>query len=312
MLILQGNEVPDTADALILWPAWENGYIGKFYRDCWCFCTGCNYTVLVSSKSEGYISVGATVSGETVDLKSFPDGERYDTVPYWGITCYTYLVTDPDKDFRVKLQSFGGDPDVYVNPDTPIDYTNFTLAAYNSRDHFWNEELVLDPALRQARGGSTGMYYLCVYGATMSNYKISAKNEDHSIMLKAGLSEGGYIERDQVIQLYYTDRSLMDPNIQVQFDAHVLIGAIRLAAKLCSRPAEMSQLQELCNFTLAEMLEEDPEEKVMQHVGFETLSPDPNLCSPNQFLEEDHGFRSNSEAPCIYVVGVVGLVDYTT
>ena len=86
-----------------------------------------------------------------------------------------------------------------MNPDTPIDWTNLTRALYNSQDHFWNEELVLEPAVRKAHGGLTGMYYLCVYGATTSNYKISAKNENRSIMLKAGLSEGGYIEMNQVL-----------------------------------------------------------------------------------------------------------------
>ena len=83
MLILQGDEVPDTSNALLLWPAWENGYIGKFHRNCYCFCTGCNYTVLVSSKSEGYISIGAKVSGEALDLKSFPNSETYDSVQNW-------------------------------------------------------------------------------------------------------------------------------------------------------------------------------------------------------------------------------------
>lgn len=63
MLVLRGNEVPDTSKALFLGPAWENGYIGKFTKNCFCFCTNCNYTVLVSSKSDTYIQVGAKVSG---------------------------------------------------------------------------------------------------------------------------------------------------------------------------------------------------------------------------------------------------------
>jgi len=53
---------------------------------------------------------------------------------------------------------------------------------------------VLEPKLRQEKGLLTGLYYICVYGRTASNYKISAKNEDHSIMLKAGLSETSYVE----------------------------------------------------------------------------------------------------------------------
>jgi hypothetical protein len=63
MLIMKGNEVPDTSKALILAPAWENGYIGKFYKHCYCFCVGCNYTMLISSKSEGIISIGGKVNG---------------------------------------------------------------------------------------------------------------------------------------------------------------------------------------------------------------------------------------------------------
>ena len=55
MLMMKGDSVPDTSKALILSPAWENGYIGKFYKHCYCFCTNCNYTVLVSSKSDGFI-----------------------------------------------------------------------------------------------------------------------------------------------------------------------------------------------------------------------------------------------------------------
>ena len=103
MLILQGNEVPDTSRALILWPAWQNGYIGKFYKHCYCFCTNCNYTVLVSSKSEGYISIGAKYTGKTVDLRSFPGSSTYDAVAFWGTQCYNYTVLDKTKDFRVSL-----------------------------------------------------------------------------------------------------------------------------------------------------------------------------------------------------------------
>jgi hypothetical protein len=78
----------------------------------------------------------------------------------------------------------------------PIDQRNFTEAAFNSRDHFWNEEIVLDSKERGKYNATTGTYYICVYGSTSSTYKISAKNEDHSLLLKAGLSESGYVEHD--------------------------------------------------------------------------------------------------------------------
>ena len=83
---------------------------------------------------------------------------------------------------------------------------------------------------------------------------------------------------------YYTDSSLMDEMISVKFDAHVMVGAIRLKAKLCSRPDDMADLQAQCNYTLDELMEPDPEEKTMMHQASEEESPDHNLCFPNQLL----------------------------
>ena len=164
MLMMRGNEVPDTGRALILAPAWENGYIGKFFKHCYCFCTACNYTVLVSARSEGYITLGAKLNNAAVDLRTYPGGVAYDAVRYWGLVCYNYTVSDAEKDFNIKLQSYAGDPDVYVNPVQPLDTKNYTLAKFNSHDHFWNEELVLSPELRKKNGALTGLYHICVFG----------------------------------------------------------------------------------------------------------------------------------------------------
>ena len=189
---MQGNTVPDSHQALILAPAWENGYIGKFYKHCFCFCTNCNYTILVSSKTEGYINLGGKTTNSTVDLNSY-GGEIFDAVPWWGINCYSYLVSDATKDFKVKLQAYTGDPDIYVHPLYPLTPQNFTESMFNSNDHFWNEELVLEPAQRKEHDGITGTYYICVWGNNYSSYKLRVMNENHSNMLSAGVSESGYI-----------------------------------------------------------------------------------------------------------------------
>ena len=196
MLIVQGNEVPDTHRALILSPAWENGYMGKFYRGCYCFCTGCNYTILISSKSDGYISIGGKTEGDYTDLNTYTGGVIYDAVPWWKINCYNYTVSNPDKPLSVKLQVYAGNPDIYVNPNVPLVMSNYTNATYNSKDHFWNEELVLEPEIRKEIGGSKGKYFICVHGNDYSTYKLTVKNEDHSMWLNAGLSESGYIDND--------------------------------------------------------------------------------------------------------------------
>jgi hypothetical protein len=128
---------------------------------------------------------------------------------------------------------------VYVNPLVPIDSSNFTRAKFNTAESFWNEEMVLEPNVRKSHDALIGPYYICVYGATSSNYKISAKNEDHSQFLKAGIAEGGFVDHNELKQFYYTDSILMDPNIQVKFNGDVMVGSFRMRHKLCPRPNDM-------------------------------------------------------------------------
>ena len=68
MIMSKGNTLPNSENALYLRPAWENGYVGKFTVDCQCFCRGCNYTVLITAEQDGFITVGAKVSGQVIDL----------------------------------------------------------------------------------------------------------------------------------------------------------------------------------------------------------------------------------------------------
>jgi len=44
------------------------------------------------------------------------------------------MVTDDKKDFRIRLESYAGDPDVYINPGfvPPM----LSESKFNSRDHF--------------------------------------------------------------------------------------------------------------------------------------------------------------------------------
>jgi hypothetical protein len=88
MIMAKGNNLPTSDNALYLRPAWENGYVGKFTSDCSCFCRGCNYTVLVSTEKAGFITLGAKVSGQVVDLRPTQSSdtsvaEVYDSVLYY-------------------------------------------------------------------------------------------------------------------------------------------------------------------------------------------------------------------------------------
>ena len=139
--------------------------------------------------------------------------------------------------------------------------------------------MVLEPETRKASGALTGMYYICVYGSTGSDYKISAKNEDHSVFLKAGLSQSGYIEKDQIKHYYFTDNLLMDPAARVKFNGHLMNGAVKLMTKICPKPKLNIDLETVCNLTKAEIMKDEPDEKIItQDVGSELEVPDHNIC----------------------------------
>jgi len=123
------------------------------------------------------------------------------------------------------------------------------------------------------------------------------------MFLKAGISETGYIENNQVKLFYYSDKALMDENIKVKFDAQVMSGSIRVRAKLCSRPDDNADLLATCNITLQEISQPDPDEAVFMSEGNELETPDHNMCFPNQLLF-DQNLQRNDSASCIYVIGV--------
>ena len=73
----------------------------------------------------------------------------------------------------------------------------------------------------------------------------------------------------------------MDPDIKVKFDAHVMVGAVRLRAKMCHLPDNLEDLKDTCALNKTEMLEHDPDEKLRMHEASEIETPDKNMCSVN-------------------------------
>lgn len=67
------------------------------------------------------------------------------------------------------------------------------MSVFNSKDHFSNEELVLDSKLRAGYNATRGPYYICVYGRTAATYKLTVSNLNHDVYLTSGLSESGYV-----------------------------------------------------------------------------------------------------------------------
>ena len=130
------------------------------------------------------------------------------------------------------MEVYAGDPDLYVNPGSvplnPLD------SSFNSKDHFNNEELILETVDRERLGAIGGTYYIGVFGKTASTFKITVKNEKHSIFLKPSLSESGYLDENQVKLYYFREPVLAEEGVDVEFSLHVMTGRARLRGNLCA------------------------------------------------------------------------------
>jgi hypothetical protein len=140
------------------------------------------------------------VSGQIVDIKEEP---VYDSVMFYHSQCYNFRVAKASQDLRVKLEAFSGDPNIFVNPGAPA--ATLDMSAFNSRDHFENEELVVTPAEREKVNASLGNYSICIFGNTAATYKLTVKNSDLDHFLQAGLSESGYLEHYEMNLFYFRD-----------------------------------------------------------------------------------------------------------
>lgn len=88
--------------------------------------------------------------------------------------------------------------------------------------------------MRKKHNATKGLYHICIYGQTAATYKLTVKNEDHDNYLTSGLSESGYVEPNETNIYYFRDSILAEPNIDIEFGLHVMIGKARLRSKLCS------------------------------------------------------------------------------
>ena len=113
LLVGYNNTLPDSKHSYVR-PAWTNGYEARFDKtmNC-CFCTGCNYTAIIKATDPGLYLITAKTSISVQQLRGEP---VYDLVNAHGKSCYKYNVPQSKHDLRVRLTSYSGDADVYVNP----------------------------------------------------------------------------------------------------------------------------------------------------------------------------------------------------
>lgn len=227
-------------------------------------------------------------------------GEVYDNVFKGRANCYNYYVSDPRFDLRVKMKVYSGDPDLYINPKE----SNIALNKYkyNSLETLESEELVITPAMREDDQNVVGEYFICVYGRFTSSFKLIVRNDDTSShMLESGVSESGYLAKNDIINYWYRE-DILKSKTNISFQLHAMSGMITLRYKKCAVGSDFDQSKNDCTHNLEDLTKPIPDEKIFYGVGAEIIEHDPTGCTDTSLINY---FR---EAPpvCFYNIGVVG------
>ncbi|CDW78615.1 UNKNOWN [Stylonychia lemnae] len=170
MILTPGNKVPNSQNGIFFESGWEDKMVLKItYSDQ-------NSVIMFSSK----------LMGSVVDLNK-QGGMSLDYIEQGMTQVYSYNIINNQKDLRLKLEVFSGNPNMYISPKQLPE--NIFQSIYNSKDHFFDEELRLTPQKRAENNAQSGIFMIAVYGFTRATYKITIVNEDGDNYLKNGLSQ---------------------------------------------------------------------------------------------------------------------------
>ena len=134
-----------------------------------------------------------------------------DYVNYNDKTCYKYIVKSIDKDLRIGVYSFSGNPDIYVNPDTnPSRLEDFKFKANEKSD----DVIVITPDDRKSAGFIKGQYYIWIFAGSNTSFRLKVAESDKEFYLEDGIAETNEIKAGSDLMYYFTDTSLIrDLNI---------------------------------------------------------------------------------------------------
>jgi hypothetical protein len=234
-----------------------------------------SYTVLVSNSNNEPILLIASVpiSGE-VDTNRFNH--------------YYINIDSSVGDLYIGLTVFSGDADIYVKANSTATRHKFD---YNSTS-IGNENLVISASQRASLGYPTGKYYIGIYGYLHSAYSLVATTTNTSfIVLQPGVPQSGAVNGSQM-EYYYLEYPLNITNITISLS--VSAGNPDLYAKFCA-----SNLS-LCYFSQTEISYPNSIYSSIHSAGSESIDiySDGTLCTSN--------------AKCSYVIGVLGVLPYST
>jgi len=252
MFVTQANDpdtLPSVSNTLYVIPSWF-GLSARVYEDnTYSFCRNCTYKVLITANEETMYdlkySTTKSVARITEDVY-----QTFEVVYAGERNCYEYIVKDSSDLFEIHLNTFSGDPNIYVNPKIlPKEEANFAFSSKGELD----EVLSITSEQRRTAGQIIGPYYVCIFGSRTSSYSlmINSVKEGENIVIPiySGLTRTEMIKKDALKVYEYSLFGQESTNIT--FTLTSIAGNADLYIKFCieelndygipTRPCEMTK-----------------------------------------------------------------------
>jgi hypothetical protein len=201
MYLKAGKDAVPTSSDTASTDGWEDGIVIKLSegqvkeKEVYKILFESDDTTTVTIRVDLLYSEKVVEEGEAID----------DFVIHNEKTCYKYTVKTTDKNLRIGVYSFSGNPDIYVNPTTnPSGLDGYAFRATETSD----DVLVITPDDRKNVGAKKGDYYICIYGKSNSSYRFRIAESDQLYYLEDGIAETNEIKQGSEMSFYYTDSAL--------------------------------------------------------------------------------------------------------
>lgn len=193
------------------------------------------YRFRVSAQSSASYSILMTKDLSVVELRagSPADGQ----VKQGKYQYYSFDFDRPEDTIVLTLTAMTGDPDLYVSVDKDPTRDSSDFSAFmEGRDM-----LVITKHERVAKGLSTGLYHVGVYGSREATYTLLLTyNKGLFVPLTPGIQQSGYVD-PQEIDLYYQDVPL-EQSFNITVTVQPSTGSTFFYVKLCKNPLKKCRL----------------------------------------------------------------------
>jgi len=291
------NDFPSTSFSFSGIPVWLGVGLRLYESDPKYFCRNCTFRIILSSAVETTFLISfRAIKGITKIKESWYD--TYDLVKGGEKNCYEYNVKDPKETLEISLNTYSGNPDIYVHPrEIPKTLEQFTFKSTGDLD----EIMSISSEQRNSLNAPTGIYYVCVYGSFPASYNLMIYTSTYQITQKipiqSGLTRTMHVKQDEMLTFEYVMKEqTINTNISISLKS--LTGNADLYIKYCKSPiGAMGKEIEPCEITKNDMTSTT----ILKSV--QTSSVDE---IKTQFRPMD---CKGDGIKCVYLIGVYGVMD---